>query len=91
MREVAKAAAAVTHESRMRAIIREHSDYRVLKFDIARHELADVVAKLQARSCSIEGTEPELKERLLGKLLMQVTALARRVPWYAVDEARVED
>ena len=75
----------------MREIIRECSDYRVLKFDIARRELADVVAELQARSCSIEGTEAELKEHLLRKSLIRIPALARRVPWYAVDEARAED
>ena len=75
----------------MREIIRECSDYRLLKFDIARRGLADVVAELQARSCSTEGTEAELKERLLRKSLMLIPALARRVPWYAVDEARAED
>ena len=91
MRQAARATAAATHESRMRAIILEHSDYRALKFDVARRELTDVVAELQAHSCSVEGTEPELKERLLRKLLMRIPALARRVPWYAVDEARTVD
>ena len=44
MRQAAKAAAALTHESRMRAIIKEHSDYRALKLEIVRHDLADLVA-----------------------------------------------
>ena len=61
MRQAAKVSAAATHESRMSDVIREHSDYRVLKFDIARHEFADVVVELQARSCRIVGTESELK------------------------------
>ena len=75
----------------MRAIIGEHSDYRVLKFDIAKREKADVVAELQARCCSIAGSETELRERLLRRLLLQVPALADKVPWYAIDEARVEE
>ena len=57
MRQAAKAAAAATHESRMRDIIGEHSDYCVLKFDIARCKIADVVVELQTHSCSIAGSE----------------------------------
>ena len=56
----------------MRAIIEEHRDYRVLKFDIAKREMTDVVAELQARSCSIVGSEAELRERLLRYALKQV-------------------
>lgn len=42
MRQAARAATAATHESRMREIVGEHSDYRVLKFYIARRKIADV-------------------------------------------------
>ena len=72
----------------MHTIIKEHSDYRALKFEIVGRDLADVVAELQARSCSTEGSEAELKERLLRQLLKQVPALHKRVPWYTIDEAR---
>ena len=64
MRQAARAAAAATHQSRMRAIIGEHSDYRALKFDVARREMTDVVVELQTRLCSIVGSEAELRERL---------------------------
>ena len=50
MRQSAEATAAATHESQMRDIIGEYSDYHVLKFDIARREIADVVVELQTRS-----------------------------------------
>ena len=69
----------------------EHSDHRALKFAIIRRNLADVVAELQARSCSIEGSEADLKERMLQKLLKQVPALDMRMPWYAINEVRRED
>ena len=63
----------------------------IIKFDIARHELADVVVELQTRSCSIAGSENELRERLLRKLLLQIPALVNKVPCYAIDKTRVED
>ena len=91
MRQAAKAAAAATHEARLRSVISESSEYRALKFDIARREIADVEAELQARSCSLVGSEAELRERLFRKLLVQIPAITERVPWYAIDEARDED
>ena len=91
MRQAARAAAAATHDARMRDIIGKHSDYRVLKFNITRSEMADVVVEVQTRSCSIAGSEAELREHLLRKLMLQVPSLADRVPWYAIDEARIED
>ena len=91
MRQAARAAAVATHDARLRAIFREPSDYRALKFDIARREITDVVVELQTRSCSTVGSEAELKERLLRKLLMQIPSLKNKVPWYAIDEARIED
>ena len=48
----------------MRDVLRESGNYRALKFDIARREIADVVVELQTRSCSIVGSEGALKERL---------------------------
>ena len=58
---------------------------------IIRRDLADVVAELQARSCNLETSEADLKERLLRKVLKQIPTLDRSVPWYAIDEARRED
>ena len=91
MRQAARAAAAATHEARMRGVLQESGDYRALKLEIARRDMTDVVAELQARSCSVVGSEAELRERLLRYSLKQVPSLVERVPWYAVDEARIED
>ena len=75
----------------MRDVLRESGDYRALKFDIARRDIADVVVELQTRSCSVVGSEGALREWLLRKPLRQIPSLIDKVPWYAVDEARIED
>ena len=75
----------------MRAIMEERGDYRVLKCDIIRREITDMVAELQARSCSIDGSEADLKDCLLRKVVKQIPALDRRMPLFAIDEAHRED
>lgn len=87
MRLAAKAAAAATHDARIRAIINENSDFCALKVDVFKRDFADVLATLQERACSSNGSEADLKGRLLQKLLMQISALGRRVPWYPQDKA----